>query len=62
MEVTAYDEFLVAHGERLRLALVAAYGPDAGADAAADAVAYGWEHWDRLRVVDEETWEAVAAP
>ena len=35
-------------GPRLRTALIAAYGPDAGADAAAEAMAYGWEHWTRL--------------
>jgi DNA-directed RNA polymerase specialized sigma24 family protein len=28
--------------------LVAAYGPEVGADAAAEALAYGWEHWSRL--------------
>jgi RNA polymerase sigma factor (sigma-70 family) len=31
----------------LRRALVAAYGP-AGREAAADALAYAWEHWDRV--------------
>ena len=43
-----FERFAAATGPRLRTALVAAYGPDAGADAAADALAYGWEHWDRL--------------
>lgn len=33
---------------RLRRALVAAYGPDAGSDAAADALAWAWEHLERL--------------
>jgi len=43
-----FDEFAAAVGPRLRAALVAAYGAPAGLDAAADAMAYGWEHWTRL--------------
>ncbi|WP_350170192.1 RNA polymerase sigma factor [Ilumatobacter fluminis] len=35
-------------GPRLRAGLVAAYGPIDGLDAAAEALAYGWEHWDEL--------------
>ena len=33
---------------RLRAALIAAYGIDAGTEAAAEALAWGWEHHDRL--------------
>jgi len=40
--------FVERTGSRLRAALVAAYGPDVGADAAAEALAYGFEHWDEL--------------
>lgn len=43
-----FEGFAVVAGPRLRTALVAAYGPDVGADAAAEALAYGWEHWARL--------------
>ncbi len=43
-----FEQFAVTAGRRLRAALTAAYGPDVGADAAAEALAYGWEHWDRL--------------
>ncbi len=43
-----YEEFVASDGPRLRAALVAAYGPQVGLDAAADALAYGWEHWQRL--------------
>ena len=32
----------------LRRALVAAYGPEAGVEGAADAMAYGFEHWRRI--------------
>lgn len=37
---------------RLRQALMASFGPDTGRDAAAEALAYGWEHWDRVHVMD----------
>ena len=43
-----YEEFVRRDGVRLRAGLVAAYGPDVGADAAAEAAAYGFEHWERL--------------
>jgi DNA-directed RNA polymerase specialized sigma24 family protein len=36
----------------LRRALVAAYGPDLGSDAAADALAWAWEHFDRVEAMD----------
>jgi RNA polymerase sigma-70 factor (ECF subfamily) len=31
---------------------VAALGVDLGADATAEALAYGWEHWDRIREME----------
>lgn len=34
---------------RLRRALVAAYGRDAGRDAAVDALAWAWTHWARVQ-------------
>jgi RNA polymerase sigma factor (sigma-70 family) len=39
-------------GERLRRVLVAGYGVEAGNDVCADALAYAWEHWDRVRGLD----------
>src|SRR5262245_13793391 len=47
-----FEEFARTAGRRLRAGLVAAYGPESGLDAAAEALAYGWEHWDRLSVMD----------
>jgi DNA-directed RNA polymerase specialized sigma24 family protein len=41
-----FDEFAESAGPRLRHALVAAYGLDVGVDAAAEAMAYGFERWD----------------
>jgi DNA-directed RNA polymerase specialized sigma24 family protein len=40
---------------RLRKAFVAAYGPERGREATAEALAYGWEHWERLRGTDNVT-------
>ena len=42
-----FREFFEAYEPLLRRALVAAYGP-VGRDAAADALAYAWEHWERV--------------
>ncbi len=43
-----FSAFVDRTGRHLRLALVSAYGPDHGAEATADALAYAWEHWDRI--------------
>ena len=32
----------------LRQALTAAFGPELGSEATAEALAYGWEHWQRI--------------
>ncbi len=50
--VVTFDEFARRDGARLRAGLVAAYGPDVGADAAAEALAYGFEQWARLSSMD----------
>jgi RNA polymerase sigma-70 factor (ECF subfamily) len=34
---------------RLQHAFIARYGTDLGRETAAEALAYGWEHWDRVR-------------
>ena len=44
----SFTEFARGAEPRLRHALVAAYGPDVGGEATAEAIAYGWENWDRL--------------
>ena len=48
----SFTEFVEDCELRLRQALMASYGPDAGRDAAAEALAYGWEHWERISVMD----------
>ncbi len=44
----AFSEFIEQNQARIRAGLIAAYGPEIGAEAAADAMAYGWENWERL--------------
>ena len=47
-----FEEFASTVGIRLRAGLVATYGPDLGLDVAAEALAYGWEHWSRIGAMD----------
>jgi RNA polymerase sigma factor (sigma-70 family) len=51
-ERTDFDEFVADVEPRLRRALVAAYGAEAGREAAADALAWAWQHWDRVSSMD----------
>lgn len=43
-----FDAFVRERGRHLTRALVAAYGPTDGAEAAQSALCYAWEHWDRV--------------
>ena len=36
---------------RIRRALCVAFGIDSGTEAAAEALSYAWEHWDRVRTM-----------
>lgn len=47
-EAETFDEFVERVEPRLREALTATIGSEAGRDATADALAYGWEHWSRV--------------
>ena len=47
-EHAGFEEFVATNERRLRQALTAACGIDLGREAAADALAYAWEHWDRV--------------
>ncbi len=44
-----FDGFIRSAEERLAFAFSAAYGPELGAEATAETLAYAWEHWERLR-------------
>jgi RNA polymerase sigma-70 factor (ECF subfamily) len=43
-----FDDFVHTVEPKLRTALVTLYGPDTGRDATAEALAYAWEHRDRV--------------
>ena len=43
-----FTEFVETVEPRLRLALVAAFGPDVGLEVTAEALAYAWENWDTV--------------
>jgi RNA polymerase sigma-70 factor (ECF subfamily) len=48
----AFREFVVDVEPRLRTALVATYGHDRGREAAAEALAFAWEHWKEVSKMD----------
>jgi DNA-directed RNA polymerase specialized sigma24 family protein len=49
LEDETFEQFAVGAGIRLQRAFVAAYGPERGADAVAEALGYAWEHWRRIK-------------
>ena len=51
----SYSSFVRLQGERVRLALIAVFGPDTGAEATSEALAYGWQHWERVSVMENPT-------
>jgi RNA polymerase sigma factor (sigma-70 family) len=46
--ISSFEEFVRDAGPLLQDAFGAMFGIDPGRDATADALAYGWEHWDRV--------------
>ena len=50
--IDSFTSFVREAEPKLRRALVAALGAEAGRDAAAEALAYAWEHWERVRRMD----------
>jgi DNA-directed RNA polymerase specialized sigma24 family protein len=47
-----FDGFFAEVEPRLRRALVARYGPDRGREATSEALAYAWEHWQRVQTME----------
>lgn len=47
-----FTAFVEEIGPKLRATLLARYGPERGADVTAEALGYAWEHWDRVRAMD----------
>ncbi len=48
----SYTAFAAEVEPRIRHALIPLAGVDGAGDATADALAYGWEHWERIRAMD----------
>lgn len=51
-EEAAFVTFARQVEPRLRVALTARFGPERGREAACDALTWAWEHWDRVRALD----------
>jgi RNA polymerase sigma factor (sigma-70 family) len=51
-DIDSFTQFAAANEARLRHALIATCGGEVGREAAVEALAYGWEHWERLRKMD----------
>lgn len=51
-QADSFEEFFERVEPQLRVALSATLGPEAGREAAVDALAYGWEHWERVRAME----------
>jgi DNA-directed RNA polymerase specialized sigma24 family protein len=50
--VDEFTKFVTEHESRLRESLIAACGGEVGRDAAAEALIYGWQHWERVGVME----------
>ena len=48
----AFTDFVVSSESKLRQSLMAAFGGEVGRDAAAEALAYGWQHWSRVSAME----------
>jgi DNA-directed RNA polymerase specialized sigma24 family protein len=53
--VDSFTEWFREAEPRLRHALSASLGVDLGKEATAEAVAYAWEHWERIAKMDNPT-------
>jgi RNA polymerase sigma-70 factor (ECF subfamily) len=48
----SFTDFVRTTERPLRVALGAAFGKQRGREAAADALAYGWEHWEQVEQME----------
>lgn len=51
-EEAAFRAFVVQAQDPIRRALVTRFGIEVGREAAADALMYAWEHWERISVME----------
>ncbi len=49
---SGFETFAETAEPRLRIALVARYGPDIGSQATVDALTHGWKNWDRVQQME----------
>jgi DNA-directed RNA polymerase specialized sigma24 family protein len=47
-----FTAFVERYEPRLRAALMSAYGPERGREATCEALAFAWEHWERVSVLE----------
>ncbi len=52
IRAASFTEFVTEYESRLRQSLTVVFGVELGKDAAAEALAYGWEHWERVSGMD----------
>jgi RNA polymerase sigma-70 factor (ECF subfamily) len=52
VRIESFEGFVRWVEPRLRAALSASLGSEAGRDATAEALAYAWEHWPKVRAMD----------
>lgn len=49
---SSFEGFARLAERRLSIAFAAAYGPELGVEATSEALAYAWEHWDRVEQME----------
>lgn len=54
-DATSFERYFIQAEPLLRRSLVAGYGADLGAEAAATALTYGWSEWARIRELENPT-------
>jgi RNA polymerase sigma factor (sigma-70 family) len=47
-----FEIFALDAGLRLQRSLISRYGLEVGVEATQDCMVYAWQHWDRVRVMD----------
>jgi DNA-directed RNA polymerase specialized sigma24 family protein len=52
VDLEGFESFMKDLGSHLRDSLGAMFGVDVGREATAEALAYGWENWDRIRSME----------
>jgi RNA polymerase sigma-70 factor (ECF subfamily) len=51
LDDSEFEAFTLNEGQRLKRVLMGHFGVDVGSEVTADALAYAWEHWERVRAM-----------